>query len=57
MLGFDAVEGSGLAHALSDPHGLSLANPEKAFELVGARGADLAAGCEGAAGAERLNAE
>ncbi len=58
-LGFDAVEGSGVAQALSEPQGSSLENPEKAFVLTGATGADLAAGCEtgAGAGAERLKAE
>lgn len=44
VFGLGAVEGSGVAQALSEPQGSSLENPENALELAGARGADLAAG-------------
>lgn len=57
IFGFDTDAGSGVAQASFEPHGSSLERPEKALELVGATGADLAAGCENGAGAERLNAE
>lgn len=44
VLGFAAVDGSGVAQALLEPQGSSFENPEKAFELTGASGADLEAG-------------
>lgn len=57
IFGFEAGAGSGVAQASFEPHGSSLEKPENALELTGATGADLAAGCENGAGAERLNAE
>lgn len=54
---FVLAAGSGLAQALFEPQGSSLAKPEKVLELAGASEADLAAGWEGGAGADRLNAE
>lgn len=57
IFGFDIDAGSGVAQASFEPHGSSLESPKKALELAGATGADLAAGCENGAGAERLNAE
>ena len=54
-----AAEGSGVAHASLEPQGSSLfEKPENALlEAVCADAAGFGAGCEGAAGAERLKAE
>lgn len=57
VFGFEVVDGSGVAHALLEPQGSSLEKPENELELTAATGADLGAGCETGAGAERLKAE
>lgn len=57
VFGLEVVDGSEVAQALLEPQGSSLEKPKNALELTGATGADLAAGCETEAGAERLNAE